>query len=186
MLTCNHCQTLFKPNRTNKFNPQKFCSNECVRTAKQSKKQLHPCLQCSALTSNSKFCSSSCAATYNNTIKPKRQKQFKICPVCGKQHSRPKYCSDVCNPNRLKLSFEEKIHYVRAKKNEAWQRYMAKRKNQTPADVDIKTLQEFYLNCPPGHEVDHIIPISKGGLHSLENLQYLTISENRKKSNKLL
>ena len=70
MLTCNHCQTLFKPNRTNKFNPQKFCSNECVRTAKQSKKQLHPCLQCSALTSNSKFCSSSCAATYNNTIKP--------------------------------------------------------------------------------------------------------------------
>jgi 5-methylcytosine-specific restriction endonuclease McrA len=63
---------------------------------------------------------------------------------------------------------------------------MAKRKNQTPNDVDIKSLQQFYMNCPTGYEVDHIIPVSKGGLHTLENLQYLTISENRKKSNKLI
>jgi 5-methylcytosine-specific restriction endonuclease McrA len=63
---------------------------------------------------------------------------------------------------------------------------MAKRKNQTPDNVDIKALQQFYLNCPNGYEVDHIIPISKGGLHTLENLQYLTISENRRKSNKVL
>jgi len=63
---------------------------------------------------------------------------------------------------------------------------MAKRKNQTPNDVDIKSLQQFYMNCPTGYEVDHIVPISKGGLHILENLQYLTISENRKKSNKLI
>jgi 5-methylcytosine-specific restriction endonuclease McrA len=70
--------------------------------------------------------------------------------------------------------------------NEAWQRYMAKRKNQTPEDVDIKALQQFYINCPNGYEVDHIHPVSKGGLHTLENLQYLTISENRKKSNKIM
>ena len=63
---------------------------------------------------------------------------------------------------------------------------MAKKKNQTPADADIKAIKEFYLNCPEGYEVDHIIPISKGGLHTLENLQYLTILENRKKSNKII
>ena len=34
-------------------------------------------------------------------------------------------------------------------------------------------------------EVDHIIPISKNGMHTLSNLQYLTIRENRQKSNKL-
>ena len=63
---------------------------------------------------------------------------------------------------------------------------MAKRKNQTPNDVDIKSLQQFYANCPIGYEVDHIIPISKGGLHTLENLQYLTVTENRRKGNKIL
>jgi 5-methylcytosine-specific restriction endonuclease McrA len=119
-------------------------------------------------------------------VTPKRVKQYKICTVCGTEHTRKKYCSDGCNPNRLKITDEEKYSYIRAKKNEAWQRYMAKKKNQTPANVDIPALQQFYLNCPKGHEVDHIIPISKGGLHSLENLQYLTITENRKKSNKLL
>jgi 5-methylcytosine-specific restriction endonuclease McrA len=58
---------------------------------------------------------------------------------------------------------------------------MAKRKNQTPPDIDIKILQQIYLDCPKGYEVDHIIPISRGGLHSPENLQYLTVSENRQK-----
>jgi 5-methylcytosine-specific restriction endonuclease McrA len=134
---------------------------------------------------NPKFCSSSCAASYNNTIVPKRKKQYRICPTCGIEHRRIKFCSDECNPRKLKLTSEEKYFYTRAKKNEAWQRYMAKRKNQTPKDADIFAMQQFYLNCPNGYEVDHIIPISKGGLHSIENLQYLTVSENRKKSNKL-
>ena len=52
---------------------------------------------------------------------------------------------------------------------------MAKKRNQTPDDADIPAMQQFYKNSPLGYEVDHKIPISKGGLHSLENLQYLTI-----------
>ena len=84
------------------------------------------------------------------------------------------------------MSATEKTERHKAMHNEAWHRYMAKKKNQTPDDVDIKELQIFYLNCPIGYEVDHIIPVSKGGLHCIENLQYLTISENRKKSNKIL
>ena len=87
---------------------------------------------------------------------------------------------------KLKLTLEEKQLRHKSMHNEAWHRYMAKKKNQTPDNVDIKELQHFYLNCPKGYEVDHIIPISKGGLHCIENLQYLTISENRKKSNKIL
>ncbi len=36
------------------------------------------------------------------------------------------------------------------------------------------------------HEVDHIIPISKGGKHHENNLQILTATENRKKHNKIM
>jgi len=152
------------------------------------------CLNCNkSLTKDQKkFCSRSCAATVNNTgrrrhSKPEsRYSTVKLCPTCGKEHSRPVYCSDTCNPKRLNLTPEEKLARHKSIHNEAWHRYMAKKKNQTPKDVNVKALQEFYLNCPVGYEVDHIVPISKGGLHTLSNLQYLTISENRKKSNKLL
>jgi 5-methylcytosine-specific restriction endonuclease McrA len=158
----------------------------CSKESRKSKKVLHACVQCGNKTLNPKFCSRSCSATYNNTAVPKRIKKYNICPTCGHEHSRKKYCSDECNPKKLKLTEEEKYFYTRARQNEAWARYMAKKKNQTPKDADIRAIQEFYLNCPKGYEVDHIIPISKGGLHTLENLQYLTISENRRKSNKIL
>jgi len=36
------------------------------------------------------------------------------------------------------------------------------------------------------HEVDHIIPISKGGKHHEDNLQIITMSENRKKHTKIM
>ena len=49
---------------------------------------------------------------------PKRLKQYNVCPVCGNQHTRPKYCSDSCNPARLKMTAEEKYRYVMINKEE--------------------------------------------------------------------
>ena len=70
---------------------------------------------------------------------------------------------------------------AKIRNKEANANYRAKRLKQTPVDTDRNTIKQFYANCPKGYEVDHIIPISKGGLHDLPNLQYLTITENRKK-----
>lgn len=56
-----------------------------------------------------------------------------------------------------------------------------------PKWQDLNELRDFYLNTPEGYEVDHIIPLNNPsvcGLHCLTNLQYLTVKENRVKSNK--
>lgn len=63
------------------------------------------------------------------------------------------------------------------------------RKKIASSDLDWEQKQliaEFYANCPPGYEVDHIIPIGRGGKHILSNLQYLTPQENRRKFNRTM
>jgi hypothetical protein len=56
-----------------------------------------------------------------------------------------------------------------------------------PLWADIKAIRNFYLKCPPGYHVDHIIPLRGSlvsGLHTIENLQYLPAIENMSKGNK--
>lgn len=65
--------------------------------------------------------------------------------------------------------------------------YKAARSNRLPAWADLSAIKAFYDNCPPGHVVDHIIPLRGklvSGLHVHNNLQYLPIADNARKSNK--
>tara|TARA_B100001093_G_C26352537_1_gene810892 strand:+ start:153 stop:488 length:336 start_codon:yes stop_codon:yes gene_type:complete len=66
-------------------------------------------------------------------------------------------------------------------------------RNQTPDlnQDEVNKILTIYeecskISCETGipHEVDHIIPICKGGLHHPDNLQILTMEENRKKGGK--
>lgn len=55
------------------------------------------------------------------------------------------------------------------------------------SSVTIEDLAKVYMSCPKDFVVDHIIPINHRdvcGLHVPWNLQYLTVQDNAKKSNK--
>ena len=67
------------------------------------------------------------------------------------------------------------------KKNSNWARRRAMLLNQTPGDANNMWIDMIYDYRPEGYEVDHIIPLARGGLHHEDNLQYLTCSENRSK-----
>lgn len=56
---------------------------------------------------------------------------------------------------------------------------------QTLDPSEKKLIQQFYLNCPKGWHVDHIVPLSRDGKHCLSNLQYLSARANLQKSNKI-
>ena len=69
----------------------------------------------------------------------------------------------------------------------------ARIKNQLTSDADFDKIKSIYEECRRlsletgiPHEVDHIIPIAKGGLHHQDNLQIITMVENRKKGANIL
>lgn len=145
---------------------------------------IYQCLYCLSNTKNPKFCSRSCSASYNNKGVKRHGNSPKNCLVCGNKTSsaRRKYCSTKCSGiMQIKHTKEDRKRLNR----EHFMRYYMRKKKQTPTDADFTKIKEIYLNCPKGYEVDHIIPVSLGGLHHQDNLQYLTISENRRKGNRL-
>lgn len=61
-------------------------------------------------------------------------------------------------------------------------------KQRTPAWADLQLIKQFYMNCPDGYHVDHIVPLrgkTVCGFHSQHNLQYLPAAENQRKFNRL-
>ena len=149
------------------------------------------CTNCNTLLTRpgqKSFCSSSCSASYNNRQRTKKSRP--ACLQCGHEvkELRTTCCSRRCSQlHRSPYSTDEERVAAHKRRNREYNaRYIAQKKFQTPVDEDLTAIKEFYKNCPDGYEVDHIKPISKGGAHSITNLQYLTISENRKKGAKIL
>jgi 5-methylcytosine-specific restriction endonuclease McrA len=103
--------------------------------------------------------------------------------------NRARRIEDIRNHNK-KYSSSEKGKIVCVQKEA---RRRASLKNQTPdlTQEEVKRILTIYEDCSRissetgvPHEVDHIIPICKGGLHHPDNLQILTMKENRKKGGK--
>lgn len=64
--------------------------------------------------------------------------------------------------------------------------YQRARSAQVQPDSDhLDLINAIYELCPEGWHVDHIVPLSKSGLHVPTNLQYLTSEDNMKKGTSL-
>lgn len=59
--------------------------------------------------------------------------------------------------------------------------YRARKRNAIPSDADLGLIKRIYEHSPTGYDVDHIIALANSGLHHQDNLQYLPLSENRRK-----
>lgn len=107
---------------------------------------------------------------------------FEVVPFRYSGKWETKFCSPKCSSDSRFLG---KVH-KRKMLNAIAARRRANMKNAiVPLTEEEKSsIMKIYRECPDGYEVDHIIPISKGGTHHPDNLQYLTMEENRKKSNK--
>lgn len=104
-----------------------------------------------------------------------------------------KACRSVTNMEWAKAN-PDKVAPVRARFRmrhrkrlcaEGMEQY-TKRIKRCPQWSEVAEIKEFYNNCPPGHEVDHEIPLQGkliSGLHVIGNLQYLPAVENRRKHN---
>jgi len=84
------------------------------------------------------------------------------------------------NKRYLKAN-KEKIYKIRKQHYAKWR---AAKLNQTPEYSNLSLIHKIYENCPDGYHVDHMTPLSKGGLHHESNLCYLPASVNTSKGGK--
>lgn len=88
------------------------------------------CLNCGSETNNPKFCSSACAARYNNRVFPKKQRQRFYCKACGAETGyRRTYCKN-CDPTKPRDYSDVTIAEIRSRATyqaNAWIRKLARR-----------------------------------------------------------
>lgn len=94
----------------------KFCSLSCSAKAQSrtKKQKTRTCLNCKiefdyGRDPKKKFCTSSCAATYNNQIRTRKDARLlKECNTCGVQTYNPKFCSSRCSGEFKTLAIIDK------------------------------------------------------------------------------
>lgn len=150
--------------------------------------------------STKKYCCKSCSTRYYDLA----DTRYRICAYCKKEYDffhkgSQSYCSDECKhkaskaQNRLyRKRNGKRTHKQRADKYgcvyEVVDRIAVfERDNWTCQLTGIKTPRSLMgSNLPNEPTIDHIIPLSKGGSHTYDNLQCVSRYANSIKSDKLI
>lgn len=126
---------------------------------------------------------------YRLENKAKEQQRHKIYFEQNKEKIQY-YQREWYKANKARVNAQGKIWHANNKDGHKARiaKYCAKKLKATPNWSDLNKIKQVYSDCPVGYEVDHIVPLQGKnvcGLHVSYNLQYLTISENRSKGNRL-
>lgn len=185
-----------------------FCSQECRHAdvvARQQAKALAPkvlysfeCATCRRIAEaprKRKYCSRDCRPATPSAV----HTQDRVCQECGCDYRLttasgrpPKYCGDTCR----------ELFYSRVRRTEKAKR-KARIRQATVENVDpYKVFEHDHWTCMicvkptpkdkrgtydhDAPELDHIVPLSKGGAHSYANTQTLCRSCNVQKSDTLV
>lgn len=132
--------------------------------------------------------------------KNKERKEILYCENCGfpfvvsrfratSEKWKLRFCSHSCSAKFRYLGEEHK----RAVLNSIAARRRCRMKDAFDETANQQKINQIYCKAKEltedtgiPYEVDHIVPISKGGKHHEDNLQIITMSENRKKHTKIM
>jgi hypothetical protein len=145
------------------------------------------------------FCSKKCTDKFYNDLRPKKEKEKKICRICNQDflalRSDKQFCSRTCKD--LNTRKERRAKWL--ENNPYYTAYVHNlRKQCKPPWFETIEVAEIYKKRKEGENVDHIVPIMGKyinyngvrvrevcGLHCLANLELIPKSSNFQKSNKL-
>lgn len=188
--------------------PRKYCSSECCRGADRDNKRIKyvgkrqtNCELCGAELPKNKtrFCSGICKSRYNaikQGLIEDHGELTKVCPVCGKEFKTWKSgkitCSKVCS-DRMHSQKADRRYRGRTIDHDITLHKLAERdKNQCQICglyVDWQDIRQDGKSTVCGMmypSIDHITPISMGGMHSWDNVQLAHRICNSRKGNKCI
>lgn len=116
------------------------------------------------------------------------------CPVCGAETARPKYCSDKCQKKALNSTREarrrNRIQAALVDKDITVEGLYKRDKGRCHIcggkcdSQDFRMIGGNFVVGPDYPTVDHVMPLSKGGLHSWSNVKLAHFACNTQKSDK--
>lgn len=209
MCQCEWCGKEWKSEI--KKGPKKFCSDECRKQSRKNAAELHGCWknntceECGKVfrtQNDSKYCSGECWGRVNT--KQAKERHTYTCKKCGKEFSRPPrrvgdttpvYCSRQC----AGVGEVGKATTVFGKDRGSYRRrakfYGVGYEHVKITGIFIKHNWTCQIcGCPTPEtlrgskrhnapEIDHIVPLSRGGSHTEVNLQGSCRKCNREKGN---
>jgi 5-methylcytosine-specific restriction endonuclease McrA len=191
-LFCRVCLSEFRTSR--KHVKEGACSVSCgqiLRLLKMDRVYTRTCRTCArAFTSNEhtqKYCSISCRVSERNKPKPKEPEPF-ACLQCGsitmRTNKRKRYCSDQCMW-RSNAHHKKFIRRLREEIHEESERIdrseVLRRDKYICALCHCRIPKAAKYPARLAGTIDHILPLSKGGLHTWDNVQAAHAGCNSKK-----